>query len=511
MSKERTNEAISAVGVSETLAKNEAPQVVCVAVDGAVDNVAEVAEEVACGSLCSTVCVEAAVYKRYKYLPEDKIIHVDIDEKALFEKAILRPDEKQFKVLVNKIKEKLKVFKSFVKNGKASEYSEEEFLEFCGLIAEYCRVTRHISSITELPKICIDYECPDSAGAYCGDGGNFIAINSNYVSRWSLCDLVTMIGHEMEHCHQHSAASEFDKKSNLAVHLLTEAEKTSLNSIKKYRNPDEEKCRLAHEKFMPYIKSTELPEGYKDFDEFFKEISYAAYHTNLSEQEARKEGYDFKLQFAKKFSLLDYFVSVHPFVYFSTKASNKMENIKAEKTLKTMLDYYSVDNESLIKIAKDCTTDNKGFGSVYNIIAVLLRDKKIDELIELLKKAVSDSCYNLVAILQDLIMKDVEFKSKKSIISKAVAKCFISSNLPKNENNYELLRDNLSNFREWCGDLLEVKDSHYIMKGLYDNIQPGMFIRLVEWFTADDYIKDLYFKAQDRLRSNTTEDNVAGV
>ena len=501
----------AAVGVAEGPARNEVPQVICVAVDGAVENVADVARHVAVA--CSAVCDVTVENKRFKFLSEDKMIHVKLDDYALFEKAELRPDKEQFKALVKKIKEMLKNYQ----NSFDYEFSEDELLELCGLIAEYCRVTRHIFCKRELPRICIDYECDERWGGYYSSSDNIIALKPKIIKKVlnergysarlnNLRMLADIIGHEMEHYHQHDAADEFDKKDDLAGYFLTKDEKASLNSIKKYRMPDKEAFKVAHEKFKPYIKSTELPEGYKDFDEFFEDTSYNVYYTILSEIEARDEGQKFKDKFIKKFynfldrsdDLIVIFVNLVSFglpafinyVCDSLFDVSKAEYKRQAKNFKTITDYYAVDNESLIKIAKSCSSSDADYTNA--VIGALLREKEITELLELLKKSVKEGCYGLAHMLVDLIKKDAEFASKRLLISKTIKKILTSVDVQEDEEYNNFVRFGWY----YCGFLTE-KDLHSIVDDLVKKVKPFAIGNIIDsnYLRNDKFMLEKYNEA----------------
>lgn len=191
-----------------------------------------------------------------------------------------------------------KVIKETLLLYKDKKLTLEGLKEFSKIIVKYCKLTRHGDCTLKMPNVIFaDIKNNGTLGRY-NTENNMVTISNKFLDKIlshdeHISNLIEVIGHEMKHYAQNSELISYNELPAKKQERIKENAKASIYALKNYYKLNEQDVKKLHNLLAPYLDEAEIPEGYSNQEDFYKDISYVSYHTILSEKEARDEGKEF--------------------------------------------------------------------------------------------------------------------------------------------------------------------------------------------------------------------------
>ena len=134
--------------------------------------------------------------------------------------------------------------------------TRQELKDFCKLMVEYCKQTRHADATLPAPNVTFKILGDEFTNGYYLKMKNDIVINETYLDKILnksklLSNLIDTIGHEMTHYHQNSNMIEYDNASIEMQHATDEKIRSSIDSYKNYFYLDKEEVKALHDLLAP--------------------------------------------------------------------------------------------------------------------------------------------------------------------------------------------------------------------------------------------------------------------
>lgn len=354
-----------------------------------------------------------------------------------------------------------KIIKEYLLLYKDKKLTLENLKKLSQNLVEYCKLTRHGDCSLKTPSVIFaDIENDGTLGRY-NTENNMVIISNKFLDKIlshdeHISNLIEVIGHEMKHYAQNSELISFNELPTKKQERIKENAKASIYALKNYYRLREQDVKKLHDLLAPYLDEAEIPEGYSNQEDFYKDISYVSYHTILSEKEARDEGKEFansillNLYFNTDSREEKDFISNERWAINSDgEKENKLydENISKLGQFKNK---YSASEEVIIEIVKRLEGDNKQgklkFSEYIVSLLFLVNSKSLEEKISLLKNAMFNGFNNFEEVLIYSIERDINFNKNRDKISTIIIDTLSSNkdinslkNSPVSDNRYKFL------------------------------------------------------------------------
>lgn len=271
---------------------------------------------------------------------------------------------------------------------------------------------------------------------------NIITINENYylhdgkpLTIDNLYKLIVSIGHELTHYKQNSKVKNFDKLSKAEQEeILTDGSNVYASYKNSFGYLSEEDIKFLYDNFAP---SMLIPEKYGNEKNFLKSMTYAAYLDVQYEQHARIQGIEFLKKFINiyrkiNFNFFDTIDAIEKFVEANLDELDcQIEMLEFSGNLHSIFENTS---NSIIKKLKLLESDVSFKSDNYIIpLKYLLKNKPLNEKIELLKGAVLNNIASLGNVIVDLIKQDPEYEKNKIKIDNELTEIFSTGILDKSK------------------------------------------------------------------------------
>lgn len=402
-----------------------------------------------------------------------------------------------------------KIIKEYLLLYKDKKLTLENLKKLSQNLVEYCKLTRHADCTLKMPSVEFEDVEEDGTLGYYNRKKNTVAISNKFLDKILSYDehiskLFDAIGHEMQHYAQNSELISFNELPAKKQERIKENARNSVYSYKNYFKLERKDVQILHKLLAPYLKLDEILEGYSNQEDFYKDISYASYHTILSEKEAREEGKNF----ANSILLNVYFDSSNredkSFIAFERMLVNingeKENKLYDENVFKLgqFKNKYSASEDIIIEIVKRLEGDNKQgkleFSEYLWALIFLITDKSLKERESLLKNAMFNGFNNFEEVLIYSIQNDINFNKNRDKISTIIIDTLTGT---EDDKNYKTLP--ISAYK--CDFLNVLGDENFyklIQKLIKFNARGAA--NLIEFSNLINFSNDLILKYQQDIK-----------
>lgn len=325
----------------------------------------------------------------------------------------------------NNIAVKLETFLVDYYAGKAC--TEEGLMDFLKQTIAYCKITKYSDCNLPTPTLAIA-GLPDSTrGQYVRTTNeiqinylDFISVINNRSGYMGLLQLMTTIGHEMEHYKQNALMQMYDQLPVKKQRMVDKNTQATIEAFKKYLTLNADSIKIINKLFSLH----QYFDGVSD-DKFVEDMVYVNYRCLLSEKEARQ---------SENMLLEDFFSRLQKNNQVKEKIIEELNEkcVTYIETEQKRDDNYNSINEKILSHiptdGDDILSMSDQLGEFKNVndshvlaLTYIIKDYDINEKLKLLKVSIANNLPLLTEVITKSMKTDLTYDQEKKHISKDIA------------------------------------------------------------------------------------------